>query len=247
MPEITPSRYRVDAGWDSAPHLDEKAKKELLASYPPHMRDARTQGIPLLGFGAVWPIAVDTFTVAPFRLPDYWPRGYALDVGWNRTACLWGARDPDLDVIYLYGEYYVGQEKPAVHAAAIKARGAWIKGCIDPAAQGRSQRDGERLIEDYQAAGLNIVIADNAVEAGVHEVYHRLSTGRLRAFSTLPNFFAEFRRYHRDDKGKIVKKDDHLMDCCRYVALNHLKYFMTEPFDAPVSDGHAVADSLTGY
>lgn len=248
MPEITASRYRVDAGWDSVPHLSEQTKAELLASYPPHQRDARTAGIPALGIGAVWPVNIDTFQEDPFRIPQFWPRGYALDVGWNRTAALWAARDPDADVIHVYSEYYVGQEKPPVHAAAIKARGEWIPGCIDPASRGRSPTDGEQLLAMYRAEGLNVILADNGVEAGVFEVFHRLSTGRLKVFTTCRSFFSEYRRYHRDDKGQIVKKDDHLCDCFRYLTMTHLKYFCTQPFDRPdFGAGHGVADRLAGY
>jgi hypothetical protein len=44
-----------------------------------------------------------------------------------------------------------------------------------------------------------------------------LSIGRTKVFSTLQNFFAEYRLYRRDENGKIVKKKDHLMDCMRYL------------------------------
>ena len=36
MGEVSPSRYVVQAGWDSVPHLDDKTKKELLDSTPPN-------------------------------------------------------------------------------------------------------------------------------------------------------------------------------------------------------------------
>jgi len=35
MGEISASKYVVQAGWSSVPHLDEKTKRELLASTPP--------------------------------------------------------------------------------------------------------------------------------------------------------------------------------------------------------------------
>ena len=34
MGEVSPSRYVVQAGWDSVPHLDEKTKRELLELDP---------------------------------------------------------------------------------------------------------------------------------------------------------------------------------------------------------------------
>ena len=36
------------AGWDDVPHLEERTKTELLESTPPHLRDARSKGIPSL-------------------------------------------------------------------------------------------------------------------------------------------------------------------------------------------------------
>jgi hypothetical protein len=67
--------------------------------------------------------------------------------GWNRTAAIWGARNPENGIIYLIDEHYRGQAEPVVHASAIKLRGTWIPGVIDPASRGRQQADGEQLIE----------------------------------------------------------------------------------------------------
>jgi hypothetical protein len=34
------------------------------------------------------------------------------------------------------------------------------------------------------------------------------------------NFIAEYRLYRRDEKGKIIKENDHLLDCARYCILS---------------------------
>lgn len=217
MPEIGPSKYLVQAGWDDVPHLDAQTKREYLQTVQPHLVEARTKGVPSLGSGAVYPIPTDQITVAPFAIPQHWPRGFALDVGWKCTAALWGAHDRDADVIYLYTEHYRGHAEPSVHAAAIKARGEWIPGVIDPASSGSNQADGRQLMEAYRSLGLNLEPAMNAVEAGIHNVFERLSTGRLKVFSTMQNWLAEYRLYRRDEKGKIVKEFDHLMDDTRYL------------------------------
>lgn len=219
MPEITPSKYLITAGWSHVPHLTEQTKAELLASTPPHLRKARSEGEPGLGSGAIYPIDLSEVTCDPFQIPPYWPRCYALDVGWKRTAALWGAWDRNVDVVYVYTEHYRGQAEPSVHATAIKARGDWIPGLIDPAARGRSQVDGKQLIEEYRHAGLNLIPADNSVEAGIHAVWERLSTNRLRIFKTCQNLQAEYRLYRRDENGKIIKDFDHLMDCLRYLCM----------------------------
>lgn len=217
MPEISPSKYLVAAGWDDVPHLDEKTKRELLASTPPHLRKARSQGIPSLGAGAIYPIDEDEILVNDFVLPRHCLRGYALDVGWNRTAALCGAFNRENGTLYIYREYYRGQAEPAVHAKAIKAFGEWMTGAIDPAARGRKQDDGEQMIKLYQDQGLNLIIANNEVEAGLQDVWEGLSTGRIKVFRSCQAFMAEYRIYRRDEKGKVVKLNDHLMDCLRYL------------------------------
>lgn len=204
------------AGWESAAHLSEETKRDLIGSYPVHERDARTRGIPQLGSGAIYPIPESEITVDPFEIPPYYRRSYGMDVGWNRTAVIWSALDTQTDTLYLYSEYYRGNEEPSVHAQAIRARGLWIPGVIDPAARGRSQSDGQQLLASYRDLGLNLTVADNGVESGIFEVYRRLSEGRLKVFRTNQNWLMEYRTYQRDKKGAIQKRADHLMDATRY-------------------------------
>lgn len=224
------SRFCVQAEWDDVPHLTKEQKDRLWASIPPYQRDARSKGIPALGSGAIYPVPESDIVCEPFEVPKHWPRCYALDVGWNRTASLWGAWDRnENDIVYLTSEYYRGQAEPSIHAAAIKARGIWVPGVIDPASRGRSQNDGTQLLADYVALGLDLEPARNAVEAGIYAVWERLSTGRLKVFKTLQNWLAEYRIYRRDDKGRIVKQNDHLMDDTRYLILSGLDRAITEP------------------
>jgi hypothetical protein len=217
------------ATWDDVPHLSAKDKEELLQSIPPFERDARSKGKPMLGAGAIYPVSESEVTVEPFRIPGYWPRVYGLDIGWNRTAAVWGAWDTDSDVVYIYSEYYRGQVEPSVHADAIKGRGAWVPGVIDPSARGRGVSDGTRLLEQFSRFGLQLFPADNSVDSGILSVWQRLSTGGLKVFSSCQNWFGEFRIYRRDENGKIVKKDDHLMDATRYLIMSGLSIANTEP------------------
>ena len=243
------SKYLVQAGWDDVPHLDEMTKAELLASTPPHLRDARSKGAPSMGSGAIYPVAESDVTVTPFALPDYWPRCFGLDVGWNRTAAIWIAVDRNVDVAYAYAEHYRGQAEPVIHAEAIKVRGAWVPGVIDPASRGRSQIDGEQIIVKYRACGLRLLPAQNAVESGIYEVWSRLSTGRLKIFSSCVNLLAEYRLYRRDEKGKIVKQFDHLMDALRYCVVSGMPIAEVKPVQSTgaFSAQSAIGDSRVGY
>lgn len=247
MAAVNSSKYLVTAGWDDVAHLDADTKAKMLQNTPPHLRKARSQGAPSLGAGAIYPFEEEELKVDPFAIPRHWRRVYALDVGWNRTAVLWGAIDPDTDILYLTSEHYRGQAEASVHAAAIKARGEWIPGVIDPASKGRSQVDGQRLFNLYVALGLNLKPADNSVEAGIVDVYDRMSTGRLKVFSTLMNWWAEFRLYRRDENGKIVKKFDHLMDCTRYLVVSGRRVAIPAPAPRQFNAAPVVADSTGGY
>lgn len=212
-------RLVIMCGWDDVPHLTAEAKAKLFAKLAPHQRDARTKGVPSLGAGAIYPVSEDDIVCDDFKLPDHFKHGYGLDVGWNRTAAVWGGYDVESDTIYVYAEHYRGQAEPSIHADAIKGRGAWKPGAVDPAARGRAQKDGEQLLQTYQDLGLDIITALNAVEAGIYEVWQRLSTGRLKIFRTCTNVLSEYRVYRRDEKGRIVKENDHAMDALRYLVM----------------------------
>src|SRR3990167_499989 len=186
-------RRVVFASWQDVPHLTEAMRAAQLEGMDPHLRDARTRGIPFLGSGAVFPVQTDVIEIKPFPIPDEWPRAFAMDVGWQRTAALWGAHDRASDIVYLYDEHYVAEENPNTHANAIMGYGTkgnlrakWIPGVVDPAARGRAQADGERLIEAYRNLGLDLESAQSrTTDAACHEVWLRLSRGGLKGFSHL--------------------------------------------------------------
>jgi phage terminase large subunit-like protein len=216
------------ASWDDVPHLSETDKAILLASIPPFQRDARTKGIPQLGAGAVYPVPESEYLCDVFEIPKHWKRFYALDVGWARTAALWFAIDPDTQIKYLYYEHYKGESEPSIHAQGIKMPGNWIHGVIDTAARGRSQIDGENLMQMYTDLGLHLHDANKSVETGLYKAWEQLSIGQIKVFRTLKNFMDEIRIYRRDEKGKIIKTKDHLMDCFRYGIMSDNAYAKTE-------------------
>ena len=250
MPAVSESRYLVTCTWADVPHLDEKTKRELEASIEPHLRDARMSGIPSMGAGAIYPIPLSELLVDPFEIPPYWPRAYALDVGWKKTAAVWGAWDRSVDVLYLYTEHYRGMAEPSIHATAIKARGEWIRGVADPASRGRSQADGHQLFATYQGLGLHLTMADNTVngpEGGIYRTYELMSTGRLKVFRTMQNWQAEYRLYRRDENGKVVKEFDHLMDCMRYLVMSGKAVAQPVPVKGAFVVGPSVGDVVAGY
>lgn len=245
--EINESRCTIQISWDDVPHLTEQAKEEMRRATPPHLLGARETGIPSLGSGAIYPIPISEIRVDPFKIPDYWPRLYALDVGWRRTAALWIAWDRDDDVVYAYSEHYKGHVNPSVHAHAIKARGEWIPGVIDPAARQRSQRDGERIMDEYTSFGLELYPAKNTVESGLYRCLEMFMQGRLKVFSSLTHFLDEYKFYRRDDEGKIVKSNDHLMDALRYLAHSYEIHARVKPIEVEDRKRYIPGIAQIGY
>ncbi len=228
----------IMAGWNDAPHLGEQEKTDLLASCEPHLRDSRSKGIPNLGAGAIYPIPAEDIKIEPFQIKPWFYRGYGFDVGWNYTAVVWFAWDKDTDTVYLYDCYKRQQAEPEIHAAAIRRRDVkdtkWV-GAIDPGSRGRSQADGQQLLQLYRNEGLKLVPADNSVEAGIYSVWSRLATGRLKIFDGVMSAWQEeYMMYRRNIKGDIVKTNDHLMDATRYAMQTGLRYAK------PVSAGKIV-------
>ena len=220
LADIKSHKAIIQAGWDDAPWLSEESKLKMEADTEPHLRAARRSGKPSMGSGNVYPVSIESILCEPFKIPDYYKKMYALDVGWNVTACVWAAIDPQTDVLYIYDEYYGKEAPPSTHAAAIRARGPWIQGVIDPASNGRSQHDGAQLSKTYKELGLNLLPADNQVDAGIQELWQRMTTGNFKVFNTLHNWAKEFVLYRRDLRGRIIKENDHLLDATRYIQNN---------------------------
>jgi hypothetical protein len=223
------SRISIFLDMDDVPHLTKAEKDKILSGVPPWQLQARKSGIPGQGVGAIYPIPENAVICRPFEIPMHWPRSFAMDPGWNCTAVLWLAWDVDNGGAVAYDEYYRGQADPAVHVSAIHKRGKWIPGVIDPAAQKARGIDGELLLDVYRELGLNVHKADNTVVTGLIKCWDMLSTQNLRIFDTLNNWRKEFRLYRRDEKGNIIKKNDHLMDAMRYNVMSGKQYAVVPP------------------
>lgn len=242
MSEVKNTVAIIQAGWDDAPWLSEQEKAMMLEATPPSLRDARSKGIPTVGSGNVYPIPVSAIVERPFSIPHYWRRIFGMDVGVKRTAVVWMAINPDTNVKYVYDEYYGGEAPIEVHFQAIKQRGLWIPGVIDPASNARGF-DGNRLMSMYRNMGLNIRPADNDVEVGIYKIYNDLASGTMKVFNHLNNFLGEYQLYSRDINGQIIKRNDHLMDAWRY-ANNSIKFARSMPGN--VSQAQRRASALNG-
>ena len=220
------SRALISITWDDVPHLSEAYKRDTLANTPPYMRDTVSKGIPALGVGAVYPIPEDSFIEEPFEIPSHWPRCVGFDHGWHNTAAVWGAWSRDEDCWHLYAEHKAGQLMIPIHAAALKAKGDWIPVLGD--ARHTSTIDGTKLLDEYKSSGVRIYpAAKQGKDAKIEKVRTGLAAGKIKVFKTLAKWLEEYRMYHYDDHGKIVKVNDHLMDATQYLIDEGQRYAKT--------------------
>lgn len=224
-PEIVVnSKWYIQATWDDNPHLSEETKIQLRATLRPYELEAREKGIPLIGIGKIYQVLENEFLIDPIEIKEHWHCVFGMDVGFFApTAVTFLAWDKDNDIIYVYKEYSVSERTAAQHASTLFMMGCdWIPGVCDPAVNQGSQRDGARLIDDYAAAGLRLEKASYAKELAVDSVLERIRTGRFKVFSTCVKFMKEWREYSRDEKGKIMKGRDHLMNALEFAILDGL-------------------------
>lgn len=222
------SRLVIMASWEDCAHLSEDAKADMLLATQPYLREARRKGIPHLGSGAIYPFRESELRVDDMVIPDHWVRAFGADTALaGTTAAVWGAMDLESDKLYIYSVYRREQAETAVHAEAIKARGAWIPGVADAAAIADSDR--VSFLQKYRSHGLNVSLPDKSVDLGIQAVYERMSTGRLKIFGSCYELWEELRLYRRDQKGKIVKGKDHSLDALRYLVFSGIPRMIVQP------------------
>jgi len=224
--EDSPDRAVITMTIDDAEHYTPEDRARIVASYPPHEREARTKGIPSMGSGRIFPVPEEDVLVEPFDVPKIWPQIIGIDFGWDHpfAACRM-AWDRDNDCLYVIGEYRQREASPIIHSAAIKPWGDWIPVAWPHDGLQHDKGSGEQLAAQYRAQGLALTVdratfddGTNGVEAGVSEMLQRMQTGRWRVFSTCSAWLEEFRLYHRDE-GLIVKERDDLLSASRYAMM----------------------------
>lgn len=207
---------------EDAEHYTREEKDAIIASYPEHEREARARGVPMAGSGRVFPLAESGVRCEPFAIPSHWPRLVALDFGWGHpAAAVWLAWDRDTDTVYVYDCWRGKETTVPMQAMIIRARGEWIPVAWPHDGLQHDKNSGVQLAAQYKAAGVAMLqdyakFQDGSIgfEAGISEMQNRFQARTLRVFSTLGEWFEEFRMYHREN-GLVHKVDDDLMSATR--------------------------------
>lgn len=236
MDDPSPDQYFMQKGWDHAPHMTPEKRERLLAQYPEHQRAMRSEGEPMLGHGRLYDVGDEFVLCDPFEIPDHWMVINGMDFGWDHPqAHAKLAIDLDNDVIYVTNSW---------KASKVSANDAWgaVKGWnqnipVAWPADGLMHEKGRDVTaqqkDHYISAGFKMLpthatwpqIPDGkggmkgggvSVENGIYEILDRLRTGRLKIFKGQMDLMDEFRQYHRDERGNIVKVRDDILDAIRY-------------------------------
>jgi phage terminase large subunit-like protein len=220
--EPSDDRGIVNMTIEDAQHIPPEERARIIAGYPAHEREARARGVPMLGSGRIFPISEEAIAEEAFAAPSYWPKLWGIDFGIGHPfgAVLY-AWDRDADCLHVLHAFRMKDARPIDHAKAMKGFGTDIPVAWPRDGTNREAGSGEPLSKLYKAEGLRM-LSDHATwpdggistEAGVQEMYDRMTTGRFKVARHLKEWWEEFRIYHRKD-GMIVKLSDDLMSASR--------------------------------
>jgi len=230
----------TNATWDDASerissmkgedgHLSESVMEQILSAYSPHEREMRRYGRPSIGSGLIFPIPEEKLIIDPVELKDHWPRIAAIDFGWDHpTALVWCAIDQEEDMFYVYDCYRASKASPSVHAQNIRSRPNFVPISYPHDGNRRDSMGNPGLADQYRVLGCNFLLehftnppalgenkGSNSIEEGLMAMIQLMEKGNFKVFSTLGDWFEEFRMYHRK-AGKVVPFKDDLMSATRY-------------------------------
>ena len=240
MNNLQTGQSLTNATWDDASetvmslkgqkgHLDEGVMQQILSSYSPHEREMRRYGRPSIGSGLIFPIQEEKIMIDPIPIQDHWPRIAAIDFGWDHpTAVVWGAVDMEEEVFYVYDCYRMSKASPTVHSQSIRTRPHFIPIAYPHDGNRRDSMGNPGLADQYRNLGCNMLLehftnppalgenkGGNSIEEGLMAMLQAMENDKFKVFSTLSDWFEEFRMYHRKG-GKVVPIRDDIMSATRY-------------------------------
>ena len=253
MDDPSPDQFFMKKGWDDAPHMDKAKRERLLAQYPEHQRDMRSKGEPMLGHGRIYDIGDEFILCDPFEIPKHWKVINGMDFGWDHPqAHIQLVEDVDSGTIYITKAWKQSKVSANDAFGAVKEWAANIPTAWphDGLQHEKGRDDAVQQKEHYHKAGFKMLpematwppVTDkegkqksggNSVEQGLYEILDLMRVGKFKILRGLIPVMDEVRQYHRDEKGKVVKTLDDLLDAIRYA-------YMMRRYAVRVGDTSAV-------
>ena len=244
----------VRATWDDAPHIDEETKLTLLDGALPYTVDARMYGVPVAGFGHIFPHGVDKITYNPdnTNVQDRWPQLIGVDFGFaerDPSAMIKVAWDEDNDVIYVTEEFkgHTPTDKDFVKNLNFLEPDlpvAWPRDGNNQA----SWKGGDTYASKLRDMNVNLLPkpfinpkgadgkTNNHKAPGFEEINSRFATNRLKISERCTELLTEISEYAYDANGGTDKNEDHAIDAFRYAIMTIIQGF-GEPTDIYSFDG----------
>lgn len=243
----------VTATWDDAPHLKKEDKDRLIATYPEYQVQARTQGIPMLGEGAIFTTPESAIVVPPFHIPSHFARIKGIDFGIDHPAAVADiAWDRDSDIIYVERVWRKHGADVSTHCEAILQRNPWVPVAWPHDGLRRANgRSGNEEIKDlYRDKGIKLLAtsARYKKEKGgsqpqwpvIKEIQEREEYGGFKVFSTCYEYLEERRNYHTKE-GKIVSNRDDVLKATFYAVMQKrsaiMQYYTKNPIYSDMPSG----------
>lgn len=224
----------VRMGLKDAEHYTPEQIEKIILSYPPHERQARAEGIPVLGSGRVWNVPRSMFEVLPPEIPSHWAEIGGVDFGIDHpAAAVRVVYDRETDTAYLFKCWRARNMSVSDHIGAVNAMlrpGTPVAWPHDG-----HQRDRNSLLtyaQEFRNGGVNMLpdhahmlemhgdkqVKSNSLEGSVLMVGQRIASGRLKVAATCEEFWEEYSMYHRKD-GRIVALNDDVISALRYALM----------------------------
>ena len=126
--EASPDRAMVTMTIEDALHYSAEDREKIVAGYPPHEREARAQGRPVLGSGLIFPMPEEEISVPARIFPKEFCRIRGIDFGYDHPfAAVELVHDTEGDVVYVTRAFRHRHSTPILHAATICAWGnEWV-------------------------------------------------------------------------------------------------------------------------
>ena len=227
MDDPQSGQYMQTATWEDAPHLDKKAREQILATYPKYQRTMRSQGTPLMGAGLIFEHSQESISCPRFQIPKHFFLINGMDFGWDHPqAHIQLAIDPDSATIYVTQAWKKSKKQPFEAWESVKH---WADGVPTSWPHDGLQHEkgsAKQQKEYYEEAGWEMLDehctwpdGGNGVEAGLMELNNLMGTDKFKVFEDLHEVFEEIREYHRKSMpsgmSQIVKLKEDLIDAIR--------------------------------
>ncbi len=235
-PEFANRRIALQMRVTDAAHMTPE-KIAALKSYPKNEWAARIDGDPHMSGGRVFDTPDDMIMEPGWNLslagdglpiPGFWRFIWGIDFGIDHPfAAVLLAIDPEIDCGHVLYAMKMSDQLVLQHADAMKRIAVNVPVAWPHDGHVRDRQSGEQMAEIYKKHGLNM-LPDHAqyengsysTEAGIMDLDTYMHAGRFRVSANLPDWFSEYRLYHRkknDTTGavELVKKNDDIMSATR--------------------------------